>query len=471
MGEVTASEESTNKECALANDDDDDAAAWQSSLANSRACTLRNFIYMSLLFSAVPATALACLSLAVSRFGTVLGAWQSGILYLTYTVSAISGISPYVVTKIGSRNSLITGMTLYCSYVACFWLAAVVAGRHPNTATAAETENEIPLAKLCLALFGATVGGTGAGIMWTAQGVYFSQAAEEYSLLGSQLLLGSSSIQEGGGNSNVDWEESTSRLAGIFAFILLVEETTCDLSSSFLIRSFGLHWSVVFALYAIVAVLATLGMLRVHKYPSSSTSTISSIHGHDENDREENSSFVALTSAVRLLWSDPKMKYMIGLNASFGFAGAFLNSFVSGEVVPIALDDPESSFVGVYVAVHGATAAISSLCFGKLASYTGKGPILVLGALCFGSVALPFLVQPNLDQWSWRLLTLVYALEGIGRATFEGTLKATFADYFSHEKEGAFSNIILQNGLASVVAYVLSFRLTCDQQVCLDYLS
>ena len=40
------------------------------------------------------------------------------------------------------------------------------------------------------------------------------------------------------------------------------------------------------------------------------------------------------------------------------------------------------------------------------------------------------------------------------RATFEGTLKATFADYFSYEKEGAFANIILQNGLSGAVGYV-----------------
>lgn len=59
---------------------------------------------------------------------------------------------------------------------------------------------------------------------------------------------------------------------------------------------------------------------------------------------------------------------------------------------------------------------------------------------------------------------MVYTLQGMGRATFESTLKATFADYFSYEKEGAFANIILQNGLSSAIGYILSFRLLCERK-------
>jgi MFS family permease len=140
-------------------------------------------------------------------------------------------------------------------------------------------------------------------------------------------------------------------------------------------------------------------------------------------------------------------------------------------VVPVALQDSSSSYVGLLVAIHGGVAAICSLVFGHVSQRTGKGPVLVLGALCFGAVAFPFLIQPNLEEWTWRLLILVYAAQGMGRATFEGTLKAIFADYFSYEKEGAFANIILQNGLSSAAAYVLSFRLTCSTQstYCIEY--
>ena len=53
------------------------------------------------------------------------------------------------------------------------------------------------------------------------------------------------------------------------------------------------------------------------------------------------------------------------------------------------------------------------------------------------------------------------------RATFEGTLKATFADYFSYEKEGAFANIILQNGLSGAIGYVRKWTLCLFWAICI----
>lgn len=112
-----------------------------------------------------------------------------------------------------------------------------------------------------------------------------------------------------------------------------------------------------------------------------------------------------------------------------------------------------------------------SLVFGRVSQKTGKGPILVLGALCFLAVVLPFIIVPNMEQWGWFPLVVVYSLHGTGRATFEGTLKATFADYFPYEKEGAFANIILQNGLSSAIGYVLTFSLLCSEpsSYCVEY--
>jgi len=386
--------------------------------------TFRNFVLFSVLFSAVPASALACLSLATARLGSV-GAWQSGILYLTYTLSAVMGAT-YVSKKLGSRNAMISGMTLFCLYVLCFLLATL----QPKIARP-------------LALTGAGLGGIGAGIQWTAQGVYFSQAAEEYSLF-----------------SGRDWAESTSMMAGIFASILLAEETALDVLSTVLIRMWGIPWSIIFALYGTIAVSGTMAMTLVKKYPS-----------QDDGDAALSSAFHKILAAFRLLIVDSKMKYMIGLNAAFGFAGAFLNSFVSGEVVPVALADASSSYVGLLVAIHGGVAAAMSLIFGQFSQKFGKGPVLVIGALCFGSVAFPFLVQPDLEHWDWGMLIIVYALQGMGRATFEGTLKGIFADYFPYEKDGAFANIILQNGLSSAMAYILSFRLTCSRPstYCIEY--
>lgn len=148
---------------------------------------------------------------------------------------------------------------------------------------------------------------------------------------------------------------------------------------------------------------------------------------------------------------------MIGLNAVFGFTAAFLNSYINGQVVPVALNDPDSKYIGLLSSVVPMVAAAMSLLFGRISPIIGKGPILIFGALCFGGVVLPFIVQPDAAKYGWATLIAVYSLHGTGRATFEGTLRATFADYFSYEKEGAFANIILQNGISSGVGYIRKF--------------
>jgi MFS family permease len=388
-----------------------------SNRASSRR-TLTNFILMSILFSANHGCVVACLSLATARLGSV-GAWQSGMLYLTYTGSAIFGAT-YFVKKLGARNALVTGMSFYCVYVACFWLAV--------TWQAVEGP---------AALIGAAIGGVGAGFLWTAQGVYFSRAAEEHAIQLGQPVT-----------------DSTAYLAGIFAFIYLAAEVGLRAMSSVLLQLGGFQWSTIFGIYSLVTVVSTAGMRFVHNYAD-----VPSTGG------QEVSAWYKLTAAWQLLRNDTKMKYMIGMNA------VFLNSYVNGEVVRVVLNDDSSKYIGLLTAWLSAVAAVMSLVFGRVTQTIGKGPILIFGALCFFAVVLPFLVVPNVERWGWFPLVVVYALHGTGRATFEGTLKATFADYFPYEKEGAFANIILQNGLSSAIGYVLTFSLLCSEPTsyCVEY--
>jgi hypothetical protein len=115
--------------------------------------TLRSYTIFSFLFAANPSAALACLSLATARLGSS-GALSSGVLYLTYTLSSVMGAT-YVVKKLGSRNAMIVGMSLYCCYVGCFWAAV----SFPNIAVIA-------------VISGAFFGGIGAGILWTVVGSF-----------------------------------------------------------------------------------------------------------------------------------------------------------------------------------------------------------------------------------------------------------------------------------------------------------
>lgn len=88
-------------------------------------------------------------------------------------------------------------------------------------------------------------------------------------------------------------------------------------------------------------------------------------------------------------------------------------------------------------------------------------------------IASQFIAFPNGSDWNRISLLFVYTLLGVGRATFEGTLRATFADMFPNEKEGAFGNIILFSGTASTLGFILSVTgaLQCEKvsKYCMEY--
>jgi hypothetical protein len=330
---------------------------------------------------------------------------------MSYTASALLGAT-YTVKKLGSRDSLVAGLTLYCVYVTAFWMAS-----------------SFPSFAKPVSFLGALVGGVGAGLLWTAQGAFFGRAAECHAL----ALAQETSI-------------STSKLAGIFAFIYLGLELLLRSMSSALLKFFSVAWSTIFGIYALLAIVSAVGMTFVQQPEDVSV--------NGEEDSQDQSVWWKVTAALQLLRKDPKMRYMIGLNAVFGFASAFLNSFVNSEVVRVVFHDSQTRYIGMLSAWTSAVAAALSLAFGRIPN---KGIILTLGSVCFLCVAAPFLMTNfRLGGWNTVEVVVVYTLHGIGRATFEGTLKASFVDLFSQEKEGAFANIILQNGLASAIGFFIS---------------
>lgn len=374
-----------------------------------------NFVMMSILFSANHGAMVSCLAFATLQLGST-GAWELSLFHCIYATSALLGAT-YVCKQLGSRNSMLLGMALYASYVTLFWIAV-------------KFETRVTL----FAVMGALFGGMGGGFVWTAQGSYFSRAAEEYA-----LCCGNQPVQE-----------VTSYLAGIFAFIYLTEEVVCKILSWLLLQETAATWSTVLMVYSLIATLSTVMMVSVYDYPISPSEM-------------RTSTCYKVTCAWQLLSGNPKMKYMVGFNAVFGFACPFVNAYVNGEVVGRVQPSqaPHQGHVGLFSALSATIAAICSVIFGRCRSQKYKGGVLILGSVAFFLVALPFIVQPDLTQWTWVMLIWVYCLQGVGRSTFEGALRAVFTDYFPEEKEGSYANIILQNGAFTSLGFLLSFFVPC----------
>ena len=380
---------------------------------------LLNFIILSVLFSVNHGVIVSCLAFATLQFGAT-AAWQLVFFHLVYAASALLGAT-YLVKQLGPRNSMILGMGLNSTYVGCFWMAM-----------------EWHAFMDFFAVVGAVLGGVGGGLVWTAQGAYFGRASQDYAVV-----------------ANVKSDTATSFLASMFAFIYLSGEVICKLLSWAILQSQYSKWTTVFGVYTVVAV--------------SSTSLLTSVHNYSCSQDDDNHSIgYKMTVAWQLLRHNQKIPYMIGLNAVFGFAYPFVNSYVNGEVVHrVLVHDTNLRYVGIFSALSSAVAAICSVVFCR----GGKAPVLMGGAVSFAAVALLFLIRPNLNDWGWEMLSAVYILQGMGRATFEGALRATYADFFPEEIEGAFANIILQNGIFTALGFGLSFSVTCSHEgpYCVQY--
>jgi len=369
-----------------------------------KTCNTKQFNYVFKYFCLKP------FHQAIPLLGKI-GAIQSGILFLSYTSSSLLGAT-YMSKKLGARNALICGTCLYCAYVGCFLFATLNNERTQAVA----------------AVIGALVGGIGGGFIWTAQGSYFAISSEVYAE-----------------KAQMSETSATSLLGGIFAFIYLSTEVSLKVLSTIMLE-IGYTWHIIFLIYFIVAVMSSFLMYFIYDYRGRVNMSPQEMQA---------SFFSKVTAAGKLLIQDPKMKYMFGLNAAFGFSATFVGSYVSGEFEALAISDNDSKYIGVLSATTSCVAAVCSLLFGAMARkpYIGKGPILILGAMFFFAVGFVFFVVPDPHDWDFRTLLMIYSFQGIGRATFEGTLRATFADMFPTEKEGAFANIILQNGISSTLGY------------------
>lgn len=125
-----------------------------------------------------------------------LGGYGSGVLYIFSAATALFGSNP-IVTLLGPRKSLLVGMGFYCVYVSCFLLAVI-------------SHNKFPFLGWISFLMGSMFGGIASGIVWTAQGRYFSLNAQQYAAEVSEFGIRSQKV--------------TNRFAGLFACIFLGTE-------------------------------------------------------------------------------------------------------------------------------------------------------------------------------------------------------------------------------------------------------
>ncbi len=413
-----------------------DGGRWR----QARGGPLRSFAAMSVAFSLAHGCATAVIPLAAVEFGGSLGATSLGVLYVVYTLTAMVGATLLVGTT-GPKWGLVAGLAVFCIYVASFLLAATV----PTIACAA-------------ALGGAAIGGVGGGVIWTAQGAYFSFCSERYAA-----------------TSDVTPSQATGWLGSAFASCYLGAEIALKLLSSLLMFwpcrdqwqgnlvtgrcpssavKHGSALGTVFAVYVAVATVATCTMTCVTDVRGSESSVPEARHATHWSDKS--------LAALRLMRNDKRVLLLSMLNFAFGFSAAFVNTFITGVVIPYSLGADK---VGYLISIIPLTAALAAMPIAALTERIGsKTPAMVLGGAAFACFYLPFFFSAvsineedctggsgsdleevetgaltcveqalSVTYGRWAVLVPLLILNGVGRGVW-CVRRSTFSFVFKHTR-------------------------------------
>lgn len=326
------------------------------------------------------------------------------ILYACWLVSSLC-FSSQAAIYFGTKKAMLLGFLMADSFYVAFTIAAAL---------------EDGLLKAMLILVGNSASGIGAGLFWTAEGAYFARSAE---------LMAEAS----GGKL----EDHTNSMSAIFASWNFIAEVLLALmvSAIQLFPQFP-QWISMGIACTTALVFTAFMAFQMETLP-------------ERQPKAESSQRTCVT--VVSLWRDPALWLLSFMNMSFGFAAALLNGKINGAHVAPQLG---TYAVGLLSALMSFTALAAQWPYDQLVKSQGKLAVMWLGTGCFAVMACGALWLPLSSMGYW--LTVFFILMALGRAAYESTNRAIFADFFPPPKsEDAFANVSVQQAIAFTAAFLL----------------
>lgn len=463
----------------------------------------RNFVLFCVLYSVAHATVDGVLAFSAAELGASLGSDGSSSLYFFYTFSALLFAKP-ALRAFGAKRVVLLGLIGLLCYVTSFFIALTADDKNqPGTAF--------------IFLLGASIGGIGAGFLWTAQGSYYCINARAYAFA----------------NNEQDSSVALANFASIFASAYLLLETLFKIFATviYLAKDRSTSWKpIVFGVYVTAAFCAVVAFSlcvknltpRIHRPSTSRTmATVTTSLAHhrsgdsisisisqdedltltltedpgDEDDSQRRESggnssvqsisfddepvLVNLQSEPRLsdslmssvilpptLWEDVsavgrallrsrRLQLLMPYQISFGLSSGFVNSYMMAKVVAVYLGD---GYIGLMSALATLTAVILSWPYARVATSAkhGKWYIMLFGGCCFVFGGLSVLLLTDEQMSSWPFLVCYFLVYGAARSAWESTNKAVVAEYFDADdklKDSAFAAVYFMSGLAGAFGF------------------
>jgi hypothetical protein len=276
------------------------------------------------------------------------------------------------------------------------------------------------------------IGGCAGGLLWTAQGDYFTRESQFYAL-----------------EQDISVEEATGVFAGIFATAYLGIETITKVLATLIFivaDDDGAARAIVFVTYTIFAVISCVGITHI--------STVGAT-GSFDNVYRRGWNVIKATDPLNLIRTDSKILYLLPYQMAFGFATSLLIYYIFGTIVADS-DDLGESYVGLLSAIIVIVGTFMSIPSGQLSAVIGKSPLMVTGGICFSLMGGTLLMASDSTLGTWGGIIPLLCLQGVGRGIWEATNKATVSDLFGSDKKktsAAFALISFSNGIATAIGF------------------
>ncbi len=391
-----------------------------------------NFITMTTMFSVTHGTVVSCLSYASAELGTDMGSYGSFTLMFVYAFAAIL-LSKPIASQLGGKWALFTGIAGYCLYVGGFLFAIIVKSGAPTLAW-------IVYIITCI------IGGLSGGLLWTAQGRYFTKNSKLYSeALREEVEAGEA--PNGITIEDTDVLKTNGKFAGVFALIYLGVEALTKISATIIFLTCGSAAAyIVFIVYTASAVAGAVFFLGCSDLGDK---------GNAEVTFEE--TLRGAGDAASLLREDKRLMFMMPYQWSFGVSAAFVTFYINGTIIA-GSDSLGDAWVGLLSAIITITGASMALPVAYITAQVGKTPVMIFGGVCLGFVGFItyFVSDGTLGTFAWIVPLLI--VFGMGRGSWENTNKAVIADLYTDTPEqstSAFANVNFSGGISGAFAYLV----------------
>ncbi|XP_066450655.1 protein unc-93 homolog A-like [Eleutherodactylus coqui] len=167
----------------------------------------------------------------------------------------------------------------------------------------------------------------------------------------------------------------------------------------------------------------------------------------DREEKDVNSGSILFLAIKQL--HDKRQCLLIPLTMFSGFEQGFIASDFTKSYVTCILG---LKYLGFIMICFGVTNSICAAIFGKLAQYTGRVPLFLLGAAINIGCIIGFLIWKPADG-NFAVFFVMSGLWGAADAVWQTLLSSLYGILFEKNKEAAFANFSLWESLGFAIAF------------------